>query len=151
MIAKADKSKTTIIIYTPDYMDKVHSFLAENIFQPIPTNPTTKDHKAIHKALQHCDRIIGKKHAKYLTQKHPTPPTLNAVLKLHKPNIPIRLVVNKVNAPNHKAAKKLNMILTNRLHLDFQYNTTNSESLATELTSLKINNNHRLLTLDTKT
>jgi hypothetical protein len=55
MIAKADKSKATVIIYTRDYMDKVHSFLAENKFQPIPTNPTAKDHKAIHKAVQHCD------------------------------------------------------------------------------------------------
>jgi hypothetical protein len=60
MIAKADKSKTTVIIYTQDYMDEVHSFLAENNFQPIPTNPTAKDHKVIHKALQHCDRIIDK-------------------------------------------------------------------------------------------
>jgi hypothetical protein len=42
MIAKADKSKTTVIIYTRDYIDQVHSFLTENKFQPIPTNPTAK-------------------------------------------------------------------------------------------------------------
>jgi NhaP-type Na+/H+ and K+/H+ antiporter len=59
-------------------------------------------------------------------------------------------VVNNINAPNHKAAKKFNTILTNCLHLDFLYNTINSESLATELTSLKINNNHRVLMLDIK-
>jgi hypothetical protein len=59
-------------------------------------------------------------------------------------------VVNNINAPNHKAAKKLNTILTNCLHLDFLYNTINSESLATEVTSLKNNNNHRQLTLDIK-
>jgi hypothetical protein len=51
MIAKADINKTTVIIYTRDYMDQVHSFLAENNFQPKPTNPTAKEHKAIYKAL----------------------------------------------------------------------------------------------------
>jgi hypothetical protein len=84
------------------------------------------------------------------SQKHPTTPTLNALPKLHKPNIPIRPVVNNTNARSHKAAKKLNTILTNRLHLDYEYNTTNSELLTTELKNLKINNNHRLLTLDIK-
>jgi hypothetical protein len=33
-------------------LEEVHSFLAENNFQLIPTNPTAKDHKAIHKVLQ---------------------------------------------------------------------------------------------------
>jgi formylmethanofuran dehydrogenase subunit E len=80
MIAKADKGKTTVIIYTQDYKDKVRSFLAENNFQPITTNPTTKDHKAIQKALEHYDSIIEKKTIKYLTQKCPTHPTLNALL-----------------------------------------------------------------------
>jgi hypothetical protein len=111
MIAKDDKSNTTVIIYTQAYMEKLHSFLAENNFQPIPTNPTAKDHKTIHKTLQRCDRIIDKKHANYLTQKHPTTPTLIVLLKLHKPNIPIRQVVNNINAPHHKAAKKLTRFL----------------------------------------
>jgi hypothetical protein len=122
MVTKADKGKSTVIIYTQDYKDKVHTFLAENNFHPFPIDPTTKDHKAIQKALQCCDSIIDKKHIKYLTQKSPTPLTLNALLKLHKPNIPIRPVVNNKNPPGHKAAKKLNTILNNCLHLDYQYN-----------------------------
>jgi len=35
MIAKADKGKTTVIIYTQDY-DKVHPFLSDNNFCTIP-------------------------------------------------------------------------------------------------------------------
>jgi predicted ABC-type transport system involved in lysophospholipase L1 biosynthesis ATPase subunit len=124
LITKANKGKTTVIIYTQDYRDKVHSFLTENNFQCVTTNPITKDHKAIQKTLQRCDSIIEKKTIKYLVQKFPSPPTLNALLKLHKPNIPIRPVVNNKNAPGHKAAKKLNSILTNRLHRDYQHNST---------------------------
>ena len=63
---------------------------------------------------------------------------------------PIRPVVNNRTAPAYKAAKKLNTILNNHLHLDNQYNITSSNTLANNLTQLKINKKHRLLTLDIK-
>jgi len=49
-----------------------------------------------------------------------------------------------------RTAKKLNRLLINHLHLNNQYKTTNSTTLANDLTKLKINGNHRLLTLDIK-
>jgi hypothetical protein len=52
MIAQVDKGKSTVIMYTQDYTDKVHAFLSENNFHTFPNNPTHKDHKAIHNALQ---------------------------------------------------------------------------------------------------
>jgi hypothetical protein len=53
-------------------------------------------------------------------------------------------------APAYKAANKLNTILRNHLHLENQYNVSNSNALAKDLIQLKINNKHRLLTLDIK-
>jgi hypothetical protein len=38
--------------------------------------------------------------------KDPTPPTLKAQLKIHKPGIPIRPVVNNRTAPAYKDTKK---------------------------------------------
>jgi len=73
MIAKADKGKTAVIIYTQDYNDKVHTFLSDNNFCTIPKDPTNHDHRTIHKTLQHCDKIIYKKQIKFLTQKKPHP------------------------------------------------------------------------------
>jgi hypothetical protein len=150
MIAHADKGKTTVIAYTQDYTDKVHAFLLENNFCTLTNNPTHKDHKTIHKTLLKCNKITDKKLIKYLTQRKPSPPTLNALLKLHKPNTPIRPVVNNRMAPTYKAAKKLNTILSNHLHLENQYNVIKSNTLAKDLIQLKINNKHRLLTLDIK-
>ena len=46
------------------------------------------------------------------------------------------------NAPAYKAAKRLNIILNQYLHLDNQYTTTNSNSLASDLIKLKINDKH---------
>jgi len=69
LISRADKGKSSVIIYTQDYIQKVHSFISDNKFHTIPNDPTTKNHNAIHKALQRCDRIIDKKQIKYLIQK----------------------------------------------------------------------------------
>jgi len=71
---------------------------------------------------------------------------LNAQLKLHKPNILIRPVVNNKNAPTYKTAKKLNDILKQFLCLDNRYNTINSTSLANDIVKLTINNKHRMIT-----
>jgi len=59
-------------------------------------------------------------------------------------------VVNNKTAPTYKVAKKLNTIISNHLHLENQYNVINSNTLAKDLMQLKINNKHRLLTLDFK-
>jgi hypothetical protein len=107
LIAHADKGKTTVIMYTQDYTNKVHTFLSENNFRMLPNNRTHKDHKTVYMTLQKCDKIVDKKHIKYLIQKNPSPPTLNDLLKLHKPNIPIRPVVNNKTAPAYKNSKEV--------------------------------------------
>jgi hypothetical protein len=150
MITRADKGKTTVIIHTHDHANKVHTFLSENNFHAISNDPTNKDHKRIQKALQQCDGVINKQQIKHMTQKNPAPPTLKALLKLHKPNITMRPVVNNRNAPVYKTAKKLNVTLNNHLHLNNQYTAFNSTTLANDLIKLKIDNKHRLLTLDIK-
>jgi len=127
-----------VITYTQDCNDKVHTFLSDNNFCTVPKYPTNHDHRTIQKTLQHCDKIIDKKQIKFLTQKTPTPPTLNALLKLHKPNTHIRPAVNNKNTPTHKTARRLNTILNYHLHLDKLYNTINSNTLANGLVSLKI-------------
>jgi len=71
-------------------------------------------------------------------QKNPEPPKLNARIKIHKTNIPIRPVVNNTKAPAYRIAKKLNDIL--KQQLTNQYNTQNSENFAHNITKLKITN-----------
>jgi hypothetical protein len=50
------------------------------------------------------------------------PPKLNARIKIHKPDNPIRPVINNKNAHTYKIAKKLN-ILKQQLQLEIQYHT----------------------------
>ena len=121
------------------YINNVHTFLLENNFQPLPNNPTKKDQTHITKTLHQCNLIVRKKQIKHLTQKNPFPPTLKAQLKLHKPGVTIRPVVNNRTAPAYRVAKKLNEIIKQRLNMDI-YMIDNSTKLAHNLTKL---NNQR--------
>jgi hypothetical protein len=80
----------------------------------------------------------------------PSTPTLKGQLKLHKPNIPIRPVINNMQAPSCKVTKHLVKILNKHLTLNNHYNVVNSTNLAIDLSKLNINDNHRLITNDIK-
>ena len=83
-------------------------------------------------------------------KKNPHQPPLKAQLKLHKPDIPVRPVVNNSSAPAYKTARKLNNILNQQLHLGNYYTISNLTDLAKNLTKLKIIAYHILMTLDIK-
>jgi len=150
MLAQKDKGRTTVIIYKHDYDEKVHAFLTKNDINPTPKNPLNKDCKLIWDTLQQCNLIFSKNQIRKLTPKNPTPPRLNACLKIHKPNNPIWPIVNNKNAPTYKIAKKLNDILKQHLQLENQYHTLYSENWAHNISALKINNNHKMITYDIK-
>jgi hypothetical protein len=66
------------------------------------------------------------------------------------PGIPIRPVVNNRTAPTYKAAKKLNHILNQHLHLENLYTVENSTKLANDLIKITLKDNYGLITLDIK-
>jgi hypothetical protein len=99
-------------------------------------------------ALQQCNLIIQKQTIKYLIQKEPAPPQIKAQLKLHKPRIPIRPVINNTQAPTYKVAKHLTKMLDNFLTFNNYYDVTNSTDLATVLDKLHVNENHRLMAFE---
>jgi hypothetical protein len=150
IVVKADKGKTSVIIYTDDYNKKVHDFLDNNNFQKLQKDPTNKYQKLITTNLQHCDLIIHKNQMKHLTQRKPQPPLLKAQIKIHKPGNPIRHVVNNLTAPAYKIAKFLAKKLNDYTHLKYQYNVKDSTTLANDLRKLELNDNHRMINFDIK-
>jgi len=76
--------------------------------------------------------------------------TFNAELKLHKPGNPIQPVINNMNAPSYKIDKHLLNKLNGCLNLSNNYNVKNFISLDEDLTKLKIDENHKMLTYDLK-
>ena len=78
------------------------------------------------------------------------PPDLRAQIKLHKPGKPIRPVVNNMNAPANKISKLLVNRLNNLLNLRSHCIVNDSTALASDLTKMKLDENHRMITLDIK-
>jgi len=120
IIVKAGKGKTSIILYSDEYAEKMHTFLNDNNFQTIQTNPTDIFRTLLTKTLQQCDLIINKNQIKNLLQKKPQAPTLKAQIKIHKPGRP---VINNMNAPAYKISKYLVNKLNKYLNLEHQYTT----------------------------
>jgi hypothetical protein len=86
----------------------------------------------------------------YLTQIKPLDPKLNALIKLHKDNEPIRLVVNNIQAPTYKLAKFLKQRLSETLQLPNNFMVDNSVQLANDLHDIKLEEIYKLITFDVK-
>jgi hypothetical protein len=71
---------------------------------------------------------------------NPTAAKLQAIIKLHKENTPIR--------PAYELAKHLTKVLHNYLHLPKTYNTQNSVHLTTDLQTIEINEDVRICSFD---
>jgi hypothetical protein len=117
-ITKADKGKTIVIINKDIYMyKKSNSFYQTTASNSYKMIPRKKYQKQVQQTIQKCNMLINKQNKKCLMQIKPQPPTLNAQIKIHKDNEPIRPVINNINAPAYKIAKFLNKWLTNTLQL----------------------------------
>jgi hypothetical protein len=132
------------------YTQKVEEFLTDNNFRQLQDDPTDKYQKQVQQTILKCNTHIDKQRKKYLTQIKPQPPTLNAQIKIHKHNEPIRPVINNTNAPAYKIAKFLNKWPIKTLQLQNTYFTYNSTQLAHDVTKLQITEANRMVTFDIK-
>jgi hypothetical protein len=144
---KVDKGNAMVIIPTSLLHQKIHTFLQKNHMQQLLKDPTDMYQKQIQQAIQHCP-LIDKSHRRFVTQMKPTAPLLNVSIKMHKPDRPIRPVINNIPAPSYKLAKFLNRKLTHMLALPHTFTVTNSLELARELTQLQIAATHKTVTFD---
>jgi hypothetical protein len=147
IITKADKGKTLIILMQEEYKEKTKAFIQENQFTIINNNPTQRYQKKIKQTLKKCGNIVQKENMEI--QKHDlhgTKYTCNS--KLHKPNMPIRTIINWKNAPTYKIAKKLIKTLHSDLNLPYTYNVCNSNHLMTELKTIELNSDARICSSD---
>jgi len=137
VIMKADKSKTLVLIHKEQCIEKVNNFLEDNNITKIQNDPTSFQKQA-QNIIKNSPLIIDKTAWKLLTQMQPKAPLLNALIRTHKPNMPIRPVVNNTHAPTHRLARHINKTLCNWQIPPNTFNTKNSIQIAHELKNLKI-------------
>jgi len=80
----------------------------------------------------------------------PEPPTLKGLPKIHKPNIPIRPIVNWKNAPAFHLAKLVTDVLNKDIPLPNTFNIKNSTQLMIDLNEIPITQHLHLASFDIK-
>jgi len=86
----------------------VNKFIKDNNIKQTNKDPTEKYQAIIQHTLKNNNLITEKQQYKYLMNIKPTAPKLNAYIKTHKENEPIRPVINNTQAPAYKIAKYIN-------------------------------------------
>ena len=104
--------------------------------------------KHIQHTIHKFNTIVDKNQQKHMIQIKPITTKLNALIKTHKEEKPIRPVINNVHAPPYKLAKHLNKNLNQLMSLPYTYATKNSKEVAQELSKIQINDQHKIITLD---
>jgi len=80
----------------------------------------------------------------------PMAPNLNALIKTHKEDKPIRPVISNIQASSYKLTKYLGKKLHQLIKLPYIYATRNSKEAEQDLSNIRINNQHKITTLDLK-
>jgi len=78
----------------------------------------------------------------------PSAPVLKGLPKVHKPNIPIRPLVNFVTAPTYRVAKKLDSILRSNIILENDHSIKNSLELIEKTRNLDIKTHYTMASFD---
>lgn len=150
IIVKADKGNTTVIMEANMYIQKTIEFLTENNATKIDSDPTTSYQRHIKEAIKNTHYSINQRDKKSLVNMNPSAPILKGYPKIHKPELAIRPIINFRTAPSYKLTKFLQSYLKNNYRYINSKCTESSISLANKLKDVKLNQTHRMLSLDVK-
>jgi DNA-binding transcriptional MerR regulator len=116
-VAKANKNKAIVIMDKEVLRQKIDTFIQENNIMMLSKDPTESYQKLLQKTMQKCEDLVEKNTCKYLLNIKPTAPRINAYIKTHKENKPVRPVIDNTQALSYKIAKFLNK----RIYKSTQY------------------------------
>lgn len=147
LILKADKGYSTVVMYKDDYCTKVEEFIAQNEFKKLLKNPTQEFTKEANTAISKCKSITKIEQTK-LKVNNPKAPTLRGQPKIHKPNNPIRPIVNFQNAPTYNICKYLNKKIKTSLVWNQTYSLQNTYELIDKIQNIQIPNKSIFISFD---
>lgn len=148
MLCKCDKGNSTVVLYKQDYISKVNDFIQNNEVTQINHDPTAKFQRKIKTLINKSNVLFSDNEIKHLKAMNPTAPSLRGLPKVHKPNVPIRPLVNYTSAPSYKLAKKLETILKNNIILEHNHSVKNSFELINSIQNLEVKPHQLLASFD---
>jgi len=151
LFTKADKGNVTVALDKEDYLKKIQDML--NDTDTYVTVNSKNQAKKIENKLNECLRawrsvnyIDAKEYYSLICNDKPLPRAYG-LPKIHKPNVPFRIIVSCTNTTLYNFASFLHTILHNNLPKPQSY-IKNSFELVGSLSGLHIDETHVLLSLD---
>lgn len=150
LVTKADKGNTTVLISKYDYITKTEQLIKDTECKKVKKDPTDEYQTKIKEIIRRATRIIKPDISHTLTMMNPSAPSMIALPKIHKPNTPMRPIINYKSAPSYKLSKYIKTVLKDTLDLEYKHTITNTTELINKLENVKITENTKLVSFDVK-
>jgi len=98
MIVQTDKSNSLMILPVKQYDSKIRNFMGANNFQTTERDPTKTFQSQVRKVVTDSKTLIPQEIKWKYVNMNPTAPTIKGLIKMHKPEHPIRPVVTRRGA-----------------------------------------------------
>jgi hypothetical protein len=148
MIAQADKGNSLVILPIQQYDSKIQDFIQANNFQDTTKDPTKNFQSQIRKAISNSKTLIPRETKWKYVNMNPSAPSIKGLIKIHKPDQPIRPVVNWQRAPAYKLARLFTQKIRQLAPLPEVYNVDNTVDLISKLKDTPILPQFALASLD---
>lgn len=145
IISKADKGNTVVIMNKTDYITKTEEFINNNNVTILNKDPTVKYNIQLKQALKDTHFILSNNEKFRLLNMNPRIPTLKSLPKIHKPNTPIRPIVNSRNAPTYHTAKFLHKHLSQHYTFINNRSVKNTKDIIKNLADIHLDANSKLV------
>jgi len=148
MVRRADEGNSLVILPIKQYDYKINDFILANKFQTTTQDPAKSFQSQVRKVINNSKTLILPDTKWKFINMNPTAPTIKGRIKLHKPEQPIRPVVNWREAPAYKLARLFTQKIRHLAPLPNTYNMENTTDLITKLKNTFILPQFTLASLD---
>ena len=152
LLVDADKGNTTILVNRLEYINKVESIYNDtDKYTKLNENPTKElqnnNNKLVYDLFK--NNFINKQQKRKLMIYKSQAPKPYAVMKLHKPDRPYRLIIASINSPSYHLTKFVNDICQQLINqFSFPFNIRNSYELKQNLDMIKLTDEDILTSFD---
>ena len=148
MIAHTDKGNSLMILPVKQYDYKIADFIRAYNFQTTETDPTKTFQSQVTKVVTDSKTLIPQEIKWKYVNMNPTAPTIKGLIKMHKPEHPIRPVVNWRGAPAYKLARLFTQKIKQLAPLPNRHNVDNTRDVIKNLNDTSTLPHYTLASLD---
>ena len=150
-ILPADKGRTTVILDSTEYHQKMEGLLQDGTYKKLKNDPTLKITKGLNQMLRKLEdkHLMDRNTRLKLAPSQNRPPQMYGLPKIHKPDRPMRPIVSSIGSPTYYLAKELTRILS-PLVGNSPHHITNSSQFAQLIAGTSVGESDKMVSFDVK-